>query len=33
MKFTESDEEDAPPQPLRQAPPGLRNEDLPALFW
>ena len=35
MAFTDSDSdgEEAPQQQLRQPPAGLRNEDLPALFW
>lgn len=34
MRFEDSDEEEAPQAPpSRQPPPGLRNEDLPALFW
>lgn len=34
VSFSDSDEEEQLDQPpLRQPPPGLRNEDLPALFW
>lgn len=31
--FTDSDEDEPPPPQLKQPPPGLRNEDIPALFW
>lgn len=33
MVFTDSDEDEPPPPQLKQPPPGLRNEDIPALFW
>ncbi|KAI7844146.1 hypothetical protein COHA_002281 [Chlorella ohadii] len=35
VRFEESDDEEQAPRQvqLRQPPPGLRNEDLPALFW
>lgn len=35
MRFSDSDDEEAPQLAAlqRQRPPGLRDEDLPALFW
>jgi len=35
MVYTDSDEEEQPQQELaaRAPPPGLRPEELPALFW